>query len=525
MWLEADDSGSDEDESHARVFGDKLTRAIRDGDFLKAFKLVKKPGVDMDDALDELSSYGGITNPHLLSMAQRLVDWGADVNARAPLHNAVKTGNTDLIEFLIRKGAQLDRVDEDGCTPLHRAVLSIDIAGHRALLANSERGFSCGMDEYLRRRGEVALLLVQRGANRNAEVARRYTKLETRRNGDTTTHEWQGKTAMAIADDKGLGTLAKQMRESPGSSHHVLAPLSPLDSDGETSDYESNSEERTMLLTTSDGTTIEAVQSAIHEETPTIKRLRAEIAGYKGRGCSQQVTKTPGVAVEASPDHLVAQAYATRYGVFVRPYAHAKASNLDEYRTAVRDAKATMNKEAATEAPPRSSQHKGVSWAKRKGMWQAAIKVRKRVKHSGEKQRSTVHLGYFADEEQAATTYKEAKQARQRQRRGDNWTVDETARVAAIEQGIRDGVKKLADLSVSDLRHLLVGRGGRAQVKETESGKWRLLKHAELVEACSKLSPMTSVTLAADKDAHVDVDMQAARMDVGDLAAEIYQSF
>lgn len=53
-------------------------------------------------------------------------------------------------------------------------------------------------------------MLVQRGANRNAEVARRYTKLETRRNGDTTTHEWRGKTAMAIADDKGLGTLAKR---------------------------------------------------------------------------------------------------------------------------------------------------------------------------------------------------------------------------------------------------------------------------------------------------------------------------
>ena len=57
------------------------------------------PGVDMDDALDELSSYGGITNPHLLSMAQRLVDWGADVNARAPLHNAVKMDSTDTNSY------------------------------------------------------------------------------------------------------------------------------------------------------------------------------------------------------------------------------------------------------------------------------------------------------------------------------------------------------------------------------------------------------------------------------------------
>jgi len=48
-----------------------------------------------------------------------------------------------------------------------------------------------------------------------------------------------------------------------------------------------------------------------------------------------------------------------------------------------------------------SSQYKGVSWSKGKGMWRACIQIGK-----------TVHLGYFADEVKAALAYDAAARTR-----------------------------------------------------------------------------------------------------------------
>jgi hypothetical protein len=48
-----------------------------------------------------------------------------------------------------------------------------------------------------------------------------------------------------------------------------------------------------------------------------------------------------------------------------------------------------------------SSQYKGVSWSKGKGMWRACIRIER-----------TVHLGYFSDEVKAAQAYDEAARIR-----------------------------------------------------------------------------------------------------------------
>jgi len=50
----------------------------------------------------------------------------ADINARnrdgeTPLHNAVKNGNKELIEFLLTQGARINAQDNQGETPLHKA--------------------------------------------------------------------------------------------------------------------------------------------------------------------------------------------------------------------------------------------------------------------------------------------------------------------------------------------------------------------------------------------------------------------
>jgi hypothetical protein len=54
-----------------------------------------------------------------------------------------------------------------------------------------------------------------------------------------------------------------------------------------------------------------------------------------------------------------------------------------------------------------SSQHRGVHWAKASGKWVAMISV------NGKRR----HLGYFADEEEAAAAYREADDERRLRKR------------------------------------------------------------------------------------------------------------
>ncbi|XP_005755580.1 26S proteasome non-ATPase regulatory subunit 10-like [Pundamilia nyererei] len=56
-----------------------------------------------------------------------LLDMGVEVNLQddaswTPLHIAASAGREDIVRSLISKGAQLNSVNQNGCTPLHYAA-------------------------------------------------------------------------------------------------------------------------------------------------------------------------------------------------------------------------------------------------------------------------------------------------------------------------------------------------------------------------------------------------------------------
>ncbi|WP_341810114.1 ankyrin repeat domain-containing protein [Wolbachia endosymbiont (group A) of Apotomis capreana] len=62
-------------------------------------------------------------------MVEALIKGGADVNtidaySRDPLYYAILQGNTRMVEILIKNGASVNKKYNDGSTPLHHAVLS-----------------------------------------------------------------------------------------------------------------------------------------------------------------------------------------------------------------------------------------------------------------------------------------------------------------------------------------------------------------------------------------------------------------
>jgi hypothetical protein len=103
------------------------------------------------------------------------------------------------------------------------------------------------------------------------------------------------------------------------------------------------------------------------------------------------------------------------------------------------------------------SQHKGVSWHKRRRRWQAAIRTDRKV----------VHLGYFVDEGRAAAVYAAASRAKAEGRpvkpppkknpaaivsrhRGVCWRSDQAVWVAQISVA---GVQKYLGVFSDDRRH------------------------------------------------------------------------
>lgn len=93
--------------------------------------------------------------------AATLLSFGADPNAAAPaggytaLHRAAERAERPLVQILLEVGAQIDRADDDGDTPLFWAVV--------------------------RRRSDNALLLLDRGADASVANARGETALSLAR--------------------------------------------------------------------------------------------------------------------------------------------------------------------------------------------------------------------------------------------------------------------------------------------------------------------------------------------------------
>ena len=62
-----------------------------------------------------------------MAIAQLLLEFGSNINSHGnldgntPLHNAVLSGNDDLVNFLLVRGANVNEIDDNQQTPLQRA--------------------------------------------------------------------------------------------------------------------------------------------------------------------------------------------------------------------------------------------------------------------------------------------------------------------------------------------------------------------------------------------------------------------
>jgi ankyrin repeat protein len=70
--------------------------------------------------------------PPIPEVVQHLIDIGVDVNARecdlwTPLHFAVRTKNTQVLEMLLSAGAEVDAETNEGITPLHESLLRLPV--------------------------------------------------------------------------------------------------------------------------------------------------------------------------------------------------------------------------------------------------------------------------------------------------------------------------------------------------------------------------------------------------------------
>lgn len=124
-----------------------LIRAVFNGDLATVDALLR---VGADPNLRSVDDWapmhvvanasGGGNRENDLAIGQRLIDAGANINARnnngnTPLYLAVLHERPEVRDFLIQKGAELDKGRDDGWTPLIKAVYDGNVAAVKALAA------------------------------------------------------------------------------------------------------------------------------------------------------------------------------------------------------------------------------------------------------------------------------------------------------------------------------------------------------------------------------------------------------
>jgi len=97
------------------------------------------------DGKDEIAREMLIAGPDLLNKAD-------EKNGFTPLHWAVISGRTNLVYWLLEKGATVDPVDPDGNTPLHKAAVFNRLACAEMLLAHG-----ADLSAYARKYGALYL--------------------------------------------------------------------------------------------------------------------------------------------------------------------------------------------------------------------------------------------------------------------------------------------------------------------------------------------------------------------------------
>lgn len=90
-----------------------------------------------------------------------------DKDGNTPLHLAAEAANTELVDYLIMKGAKIDILNTDNQTPLHLAIIG---GGLTITLSSPFSGTVTGaVSKSKQEPEEVALLLLTKGADANAE--------------------------------------------------------------------------------------------------------------------------------------------------------------------------------------------------------------------------------------------------------------------------------------------------------------------------------------------------------------------
>lgn len=149
---------------------------------------------DGTSALDLASSC-----EELFGILRAIIEHGADVNdtgttGNIALHYATAAGNVDAIQLLCLHGADVDKLDDQGRSPLNiAAAKSNPLATTRALLvAGADVNVRRGVDQIsaldmaaLAGRVDVARALISHGADVNAPGAGGSTALHTAANGDS----------------------------------------------------------------------------------------------------------------------------------------------------------------------------------------------------------------------------------------------------------------------------------------------------------------------------------------------------
>lgn len=155
-----------------------LSKASESGN-LEIVQYLLKTGKNSQETLNDAlwALCDARPKPDTLKIAQRLLEYGAQVNSQAgfynttPLHGAAEKGPLELVKLLVSKGAKVNAVDKELSRPLAKAVQADNLEIAQFLLEHgADKTINHSDDEFQTaifkaRSAKMAQLLIANGAN------------------------------------------------------------------------------------------------------------------------------------------------------------------------------------------------------------------------------------------------------------------------------------------------------------------------------------------------------------------------